>query len=221
VSQGLFIVFEGIDGSGTTTQCRILADYLEEVGIPIVLTREPGGTSAAEKIRDLVLDPSLGDISHIAELFLIAASRTQHVDELIRPSLERGIVVICDRFLASSLAYQGYGRGLDLDIVAQVNELAVGNCLPDLTIYLDLPLGEARVRRNQRGGEVDRLEQAGDDLQEKAARGYREIAERDRTGALVLDARLDRTELAQMVRSALRERWSWIPQEQPIGEIEL
>ena len=208
--QGHFIVFEGIDGSGTTTQCLLLAAHLDSVGIPVTLTREPGGTPAAEQIRNLVLDPKLGEISHMAELFLYAASRSQHVEELIIPSLERGEVVICDRYIASSLAYQGFGRGLDLGVVSQVNQLAVGECCPDLTIYLDLPTEVARTRRDQRGGEVDRLEQLGEGLQERVARGYREIAAGEEK-ALVFDARLTKERLALSIRDALRERWSWFP----------
>ena len=213
MSQGHFIVFEGIDGSGTTTQCHQLADYLRHAGIPFILTREPGGTPAAEKIRDLVLDPALGDISHTAELFLYAASRAQHVEELIRPALDRGDVVICDRYIASSLAYQGYGRGLDLDTIRQVNVLAVIGCMPDLTIYLDLPLAVARARRNKRGEVADRLERGGESLQEKVTRGYREIAKGDHT-ALVLDARQNEAQLAGNIRDALRKQLPWFPTEE-------
>ena len=191
----------------------MLATYLETAGARVTLTREPGGTPAAERIRQLVLDPTLGDIAHMAELFLIAASRSQHVEELIQPALDRGEVVICDRYIASSLAYQGYGRGLDLDIIKQVNQLAVANCLPDITIYLDLPLEIARARRDQRGDAVDRLEQAGEDLQEKVARGYRDIAGSERT-AYVFDARLGEDQLAARIRDALRQRWSWFPIEE-------
>ncbi len=213
MSQGHFIVLEGIDGSGTTTQCHQLADYLRNAGIPFILTREPGGTPAAEKIRDLVLDPALGDISHTAELFLYAASRAQHVEELIRPALDRGDVVICDRYIASSLAYQGYGRGLDLDTIRQVNMLAVIGCMPDLTIYLDLPLAVARARRDKRGEVADRLEQAGESLQEKVARGYREIAKGDHRG-MVFDARQKEARLAGNIRDALHKQWPWFPAEE-------
>jgi dTMP kinase len=191
----------------------MLADYLHKSGIPYTLTREPGGTPAAEKIRDLVLDPALGDISGLAELLLIEASRSQHVDELIRPALERGKIVVCDRYIASSLAYQGYGRGVDLDIVRQVNRIAVGGCVPDLTIYLDLPLEVAKKRRDVREEVADRLEQEGESLQEKVARGYREISNSDHA-ALILDARRTVDQLAGDVREALRERWHGFPFEE-------
>ena len=213
MSQGKFIVFEGIDGSGTTTQCKLLASYFREVGISFIHTREPGGTPAAEKMRNLVLDPALGDIAFRAELFLYAASRSQHVEELIRPALGRGDMVICDRYIASSLAYQGHGRGLDLDVIRQVNELAVVGCMPDLTVYLDLPQEVARQRRDQRGGAQDRLEQAGERLQEKVAQGYRQIAKED-PSAMVFDACLEKDQLAKNIREALRIRWPWFPVEE-------
>ena len=211
VSRGYFIVFEGIDGSGTTTQSRLLASYLSEAGLPVTLTREPGGTPVAEKIRQLVLDPSLEGISPTSELFLYAASRSQHVEEVILPSFNRGDVVICDRYTASSLAYQGYGRELDLKKIRQVNRLAVGECLPDATIYLILPVEVAWARLRRRDT-ADRLEQTGMALQKKVARGYEEIAKRDPAG-LVFDARLKIDQLAEKIQDALRRKWSWFPEE--------
>ena len=205
------IVFEGVDGSGTTTQSRLLASYLSKAGFPVTLTREPGGTPIAERIRQLVLDPSLEGISPTAELFLYAASRSQHVEEVIAPSLKRGDVVICDRYIASSLAYQGYGRGLDLEVIEQVNRLAVGECLPDATIYLLLPIEVAWVRLRQRDV-ADRLEQTGMALQEKVSRGYQEIAKRDPVG-LVFDAQFEIDWLAERIQDALRRQWSWFPEE--------
>ena len=211
VSQGHFIVFEGVDGSGTTTQSRLLASHLREAGLPVTLTREPGGTPIAEQIRQFVLDPSLEGISPMSELFLYAASRSQHVAEVIVPSLDRGDVVICDRYIASSLAYQGYGRGLNLEEIEQINRLAVGEFLPDATIYLTLPVEVAWKRLGQRDS-ADRLEQTGMALQEKVARGYQEIANRDPAG-LVFDAQLEINRLAERIQDALRRQWSWFPEE--------
>ena len=211
VSRGHFIVFEGVDGSGTTTQSHLLASYLRAAGLPVTLTREPGGTPIAERIRQLVLDPSLEGISPTSELFLYAASRSQHVEEVILPSLDQGDVVICDRYIASSLAYQGYGRGLDLEEIEQVNRLAVEECLPDATIYLLLPVEVAWVRLRRRDT-ADRLEQTGMALQEKVARGYQEIAKRDPVG-LVFDAQLEMNRLAESIQDALRRQWSWFPKE--------
>jgi len=147
----------------------------------------------------------------MSELFLYAASRSQHVAEVIVPSLDRGDVVICDRYIASSLAYQGYGRGLDLEEIEQINRLAVGGCLPDATIYLTLPVEVAWKRLGQRDS-ADRLEQTGMALQEKVARGYQEIANRDPAG-LVFDAQLEINRLAERIQDALRRQWSWFPEE--------
>ena len=211
MSRGHFIVFEGVDGSGTTTQSRLLASYLRAAGLPVTLTREPGGTPIAEQIRQLVLDPSLDGVSPMSELFLYAASRSQHVEEVIAPALDRGEVVICDRYIASSLAYQGYGRGLDLEDIEQINRLAVGACLPDATIYLILPVAVAWERLGRRDT-TDRLEQTGMALQEKVSQGYQEIASRDPAG-LVFDAQLEISRLAERIQDALRRRWSWFPEE--------
>ena len=166
MSEGLFIVFEGIDGSGTTTQCNRLVSELKNRGYVVVHTREPGGTPLGERIRPLILDPSFGEIDPIAELLLCAASRRQHLQELIEPALRSGKLVICDRYAASSVAYQGAGRGLDPSAVAAANELATAGRTPDLTIVLDVPVKEAKGRRRGRGGGVeDRLEQAGMDVE--------------------------------------------------------
>ena len=189
----------------------MLASYLSEAGLPVTLTREPGGTPIAEKIRRLVLDPSLEGVSPMSELFLYAASRSQHAEEVIVPSLDRGDVVICDRYVASSLVYQGYGRGLDLEEIEQVNRLAVGECLPDATIYLILPV-EVAWARLMRRDTADRLEQTGMALQEKVARGYQEISEKDPVG-LVFDAQIEMDRLAERIQDALRRQWSWFPEE--------
>ncbi|MBT4503246.1 MAG: dTMP kinase [Gemmatimonadetes bacterium] len=208
--KGLFIVFEGIDGSGTTTQCELLARSIESRGVPVIRTREPGGTPLAEKIRHLVLDPD-GEVDDITELLLYAASRAHHVHEVIAPALMEGTAVICDRFVASSLAYQGYGRGLGLEPVWQVNQVAVDGCLPDLTIYLDLPLGEASRRRRERGGNPDRMELAGERLQEQVARAYRELADSRKEESLLLDGTRSQELLGGEILKKLQERWPNFP----------
>ncbi|MGA0314951.1 MAG: dTMP kinase, partial [Alphaproteobacteria bacterium] len=125
--RGLFLVFEGVDGSGTTTQVELLCDFLEGRGHKVIRTREPGGTRLSERIRHLVLDPNWKEISFLTDLFLYAASRAQHVEELIKPAIEKGNIVVCDRFTASSVAYQSFGRGLSRDLVEKVNEIAIGS----------------------------------------------------------------------------------------------
>ena len=212
VSRSLFIVFEGIDGSGTTTQCDLLAAYVRaELGHPVVRTREPGGTPLGEAIRALVLDPSGGPVGHAAELFLYAAARAQHASGLIAPALGAGRLVVCDRYADSTMAYQGYGRGLDREMVATVNCAAVGGCTPDATIYLDLPVDAARERRERRGKSPDRLEAAGDELQERVRRGYLEIARQNPSAPIQLDGSLGPHDLEQRIRSELRARWPAFP----------
>jgi dTMP kinase len=210
LQKGLFIVFEGIDGSGTTTQWDLLARYIEEQDFPVVRTREPGGTPLAEKIRHLVLDPD-EEVDDTTEMLLYAASRAQHVHQVIAPALREGKAVICDRFVASSLAYQGYGRGLGLEPVWQVNQAAVDGCLPDLTIYLDLPLEEASRRRRERGERPDRMELAGEGLQERVANAFRELAESRADESLLLDGTRSRELLAGNILEKLQERWPHFP----------
>ena len=137
MNRGFFITFEGGDGSGKSTQISILKESLIEKGYDVILTREPGGTDISEKIRELILDPENGEMEDITEAYLYAAARAQLVRQLIKPALEEGKVVICDRFVDSSIAYQGFGRGLG-DAVGVINTYAVDDCMPDLTILLKL-----------------------------------------------------------------------------------
>jgi len=138
MSRGLFITFEGPDGSGKSTQVRLLGEYLKELGHDVVCTREPGGSRIGEKIRDVILDTENMEMDALTEAMLYASSRAQHVAEVIRPALEQGRIVLCDRYVDSSIAYQGYGRNLG-DIVEEINALAVAGIVPDLTILLDIP----------------------------------------------------------------------------------
>lgn len=168
-----FISLEGVDGSGKSTQAVILADALRERGHEVVHVREPGGTALGEAVRDVVLGPD--PMSPWAEAYLFAAARAQLVREVVEPSLARGAWVVADRFLDSSLAYQGAARGLGIAEVAAINGAAIGEFMPDLTIILDIPPGAASDRRADRGS-VDRIEDEGDALQESVAEGYREVA---------------------------------------------
>ncbi|NKB71524.1 MAG: dTMP kinase [Candidatus Latescibacteria bacterium] len=211
MSKAVFIVFEGIDGSGTTTQSSRLAQYIRDLGHPLVYTREPGGTPLAERIRELVLDPHVEEMDFRTELLLYAASRAQHVSELIGPALKAGTPVICDRFTDSTLAYQGYGRCLDLALIDQVNAVATGGLEPDLTIYLDLSIEEARRRRALRARRPDRLEKAGDGLQAKVRQAYLDLAARRPDSSLVLDAGQDQDTLAEAIGKALHLRWGKFP----------
>jgi dTMP kinase len=159
--KGLFITFEGIDGSGKTTQIRLLFDYLVQEGFSVVLTREPGGTSIGDKIRSLLLDPENKEMIDRTEVLLYAASRAQHVEEVILPALQAGKIVLCDRFVDASLAYQGYGQAKNLEQILSINEFATGGLKPDRTYMLMLSLEESRERIRQRfsrDGELDRIE---------------------------------------------------------------
>jgi dTMP kinase len=144
---GLFITFEGPEGSGKTTQARLLYHYLREKGHPVVLTREPGGTRISDKVREILLDPSNSEMLPRAEILLFSAARAQLSQEFIRPHLERNHVVVCDRYADSTMAYQGYGHGLDLATLRIITAFATGGLTPDLTIYLDLPVEVGLKRR--------------------------------------------------------------------------
>ena len=211
MSRALFIVFEGVDGSGTTTQSQLLVQYILGLGHPALHAREPGGTSVGERIRDLVLDPAEEQMTVVTELLLYAASRSQHVHQVIRPALAKGNPVVSDRYADSSLAYQGYGRGLDLAVVRMVNELATGGCSPDMTVYLDLPTEEAAMRRSRRAGASDRVERAGEELQERVRQGYRQISEEHPESSLLLDAAMGARQQSDFIRKELARRWPSFP----------
>ncbi len=195
----MFVTFEGLDGSGKTTQAKLLRDRLEADGEEIVWTREPGGTELGERIRELVLHG--GDVAPWAEALLYAASRAQHVEEVIRPALERGASVICDRYVDSSVAYQGVGRGLGLERVLELNLHAVGGLLPERTFLLLLDPTAVPTRLP---GELDRLEREGDDFHARVDAGYRKLAERYPERFVVLDGARSSEELAEEVYGALR-----------------
>ncbi len=171
---GRFITLEGIDGSGKSTQGRLLADALRRRGRTVVETREPGGTALGEGIRGLLLGD--GAIHPVSEALLFAAARAQHVRELIRPARERGDWVVCDRFLDSSIAYQGAARGLGIGLIESVNEPAIDGLLPDLTVVLDVPVDLTLERRE--GDADDRIEAEGSVFQQRVADAFREIARR-------------------------------------------
>lgn len=182
---GFFITFEGGDGSGKSTQISILKESLTEKGYDVILTREPGGTQISEKIRELILDPENGEMDDMTEAFLYAAARAQLARQLIKPALEEGKVVICDRFVDSSIAYQAFGRGLG-DAVGVINTYAVDDCMPDLTILLKLDpeRGSSRIA----GREHDRIEQASDEFHRKVYEGYLRLEEMYPDRILGIDA---------------------------------
>ena len=175
MKNGLFISIEGPDGSGKSTQIEVLRKYFEKQGIDVLLTREPGGTPISEKIREIIIDKNNMEMDDMTEALLYAASRAQHVAEVIKPALAAGKIVICDRFIDSSIAYQGYGRELG-DCVRVINEYAVRGCIPDMTFLMkmDPKVGKERISES----EQDRLEQEKLDFHRRVFDGYIEMEER-------------------------------------------
>jgi len=207
--KGLFITFEGSEGCGKSTQIGRLAARLRDAGREVVLLREPGGTPISEQIRHLLqYDESAGAMTPEAELLLFAASRAQLVREVIRPAMERGAVVLCDRFLDSTTVYQGVARALDRGDVAAVNAFAVGGTLPDLTLLLDLDAAEGRRRAASRKGPVDRMEQEGEEFYEAVRRGYLELAEASPGRFAVIDASGNEASVESLIAAALAERFN-------------
>lgn len=201
---GFFISFEGVEGCGKSTLMESLAQRLEARSLPVVRTREPGGTPAGERIRDLVLDARHESLSPLSELFLMLASRAQVVAEVIRPALERGDIVLCDRYGDASTAYQGVGRGLGLERVEELNRLATGELYPDLTFLVDLDPEEGRRRIGGRGR--DRMEQEASAFHLRVREGYRELAQRHPERFVTLDGTLARGELLTRSWAVLEAR---------------
>jgi len=195
----MFITFEGVDGSGKSTQARLLADRLRAEGRDVVDTREPGGTEIGERIRDILLGSD--HMAPWAEASLFSAARAQLVDEVIRPALARGADVVCDRYLDSSLAYQGLARGLGVERVLEVNLTVTGSLLPDRTFLLLVP-GEVAARR--RGRSPDRIEREGDEFAAEVDRAYREIAEIFSQRMVVLDGTKAPEKLAEEIHGHVR-----------------
>lgn len=184
MKKGLFITFEGADGCGKTTQMKLLADYLKSQGLEVVLTREPGGKGLGEKVREILLNYD-GEVSDRCESFLFLADRAQNIDIIVNPAVEQGKIVLCDRHIDSTVAYQGYGRGLDLDRIKMLNNLATNGKKPDLTIVFDIDV-ETSMKRV--GSEKDRMESAGIEFHNKVRNGYLEIAKEEPDRIKVVDA---------------------------------
>ncbi len=195
---------EGIDFSGKSTLARNLETYLADLDPPPYFTREPGGTPAAERVRQMLLDPEL-EMDPWTEVYLYAAARSDLVRREIRPRLESGEVVLCERFLDSSLAYQGVGRGLGLDAVRELNAWAVGEIVPDLTFYLRLSPRERERRACESGAPPDRIEKVGDDFMRRVEEGFEEISRSEPDRVRILDASLPPEEITRIVAYEIRE----------------
>ena len=184
MSKGLFITFEGGDGCGKTTQIKLLDEYLRSKGYQTLLTREPGSKGLGIKLREILLNYD-GEVSPRAESFLFLADRAQHVDCIIKPALENGVIVLCDRHTDSTVAYQGYGRGLDLEQIHNLNNIATNGLKPDLTIVLDVDVETSQKRV---GVEKDRMESAGIEFFERVRKGFLEIAKQEPERVKVVDS---------------------------------
>jgi dTMP kinase len=196
----VFVTFEGVDGSGKSTQAELLRDALAAEGREVVLTREPGGTELGERVRKLVLDGP--EMTPWAEAALFAAARAELVATVVRPALERGADVVSDRYVDSSLAYQGIARGVGVEHVLELNLHVVQGLMPDATVLLLLDPAEA----GRRAGETDRLERAGADFRARVDAAYRELAERFPDRIVALDGGLPADELSEVIRERLRSR---------------
>ncbi|MBK5240607.1 dTMP kinase [Clostridium sp.] len=177
MERGRLIALEGPDGSGKTTQIELLEKHLKQLGYEVVRTREPGGTEISEKIREIILDNDNSSMSYMCEALLYAASRAQLVSEIIKPALKAGKIVICDRFVYSSMVYQGIGRGLGMEIVKDINEAALGGLEADLIFMITIPYEEG-LKRKKKQRTLDRLENGGNEFHKKVFEGYLDICKK-------------------------------------------
>ncbi len=191
MKKGLFITFEGPDGSGKTTVSTAVVERLQKEGYQVKYTREPGGSKIAEEIRSVILDPKNTEMDARCEALLYAAARRQHLVEKVLPALEEGITVISDRFVDSSLAYQGYGRGIGMDEVYSINMFAIEGRLPDKTIYLDIDAKTGLDRINANRTSLDRLDQESEDFHNLVHKGYEEVVNIYKDRMVIIDASKD------------------------------
>lgn len=221
---GKFIVFEGVEGGGKTTQIELLRDWLlgkgessqvwsKSIDLEVVITREPGGTKLGKALRKLLLSPDVlaEKIQETAELLLYAADRAQHIEALIKPCLERGAIVLCDRFIDSTIAYQGYGRGLNLELIKQLNYIATGGLESDLTLWLDIDV-EIGLARAKNRGKIDKMEQANIEFHRRVQQGYQELS-KNNSLIVGINANLTREEVQKQIQGIIMQKlveWSYI-----------
>lgn len=208
--RGKFITIEGTDGSGKSTQIELLMDYLRKKGADVIFTREPGGTQISEKIREIILDVDNSEMTGITEALLYAAARSQHVEEKIIPALEAGKIIICDRFVDSSIAYQGAARGLGAEKIMGINEAALHGIMPDMTLFFDLSPEKGILRKkNERA--LDRLEKEKMDFHEKVYEGYKNLCKKypERIKPIDADRSIDEvhSEVIEVIDGLLKEKY--------------
>lgn len=216
--QGKLIVFEGVEGSGKSTQLQRCLDWLQASGIPssvgvldeqtpVVVTREPGGTSLGLGLRKLLLEEHSSLIQDRAELLLYAADRAQHVEEFLKPQLALGTIILCDRYTDSTIAYQGYGRGLDLKLIEQINQIATAGLESDLTLWLDID-AETGLERARQRGTADRIEQADLEFHRRVQQGFAQLAVSNPQRIVRIDASKSKEEVHLAIQEILRQRFS-------------
>lgn len=204
MKKGLFITFEGADGCGKTTQINLLADYLTSKGYSVIVTREPGAKGLGEKLREILLNYD-GEVSDKCESFLFLADRAQHVDVMIKPAIENGQIVLCDRYTDSTAAYQGYGRMQDLSRINMLNDIATNSLKPDLTFVFDIDVETSQKRV---GAEKDRMESAGIEFHNRVRNGYLELARKEPGRIKIIDASKTIEDIHQQVVSYINAAFS-------------
>ncbi|MBR5360375.1 MAG: dTMP kinase [Lachnospiraceae bacterium] len=204
MGKGIFITMEGPDGSGKSTQISLLKEYLETEGYNVLITREPGGTVISEAIREIILNKDYTEMSSVTEMMLYASARAQLIAEVVGPALDNGTAVISDRFVDSSLVYQGMARGLGVETVYEINKVAIGKYMPDVTFMLDLP-AEVGIGRKKDQKELDRMELESLEFHKKVAEGYRSLASRFPERIKTIDATLPIDEICGIIKVKVKE----------------
>ncbi len=203
--KGRFIAFEGCEGAGKSTQMRLLSEYLTSRDIPHILTREPGGGQISEAIRKIILDGKNSEMTDECEALLYAAARVQHLADTVAPALARGETVLCDRYIFSSFAYQGYGRGLSLAFLKEINAFAIEKYMPDLTVFLDIPSSRAFERKHGADPD-DRMEQAGEAFHKRVYQGYKSLLKEYPEEMTAVDCSGTKYETSARIAELLRSR---------------
>jgi dTMP kinase len=214
-NKGLFITFEGPEGAGKSTQIKHLSLLLKKYGIPFIVTREPGGSKLSTHLRRWILNKLQYKLTNETELFLFLADRAQHVQEVVKPALAKGKVVLCDRYVDSTLAYQGGGRGFDMEMLNRMNQLATGGLKPDVTLLLDLPIELGLKRVSGRGKGKDRMEQEALAFHERVRQVFLNVARKDKKRVSILDASQTQEQVYQQMLEKLIHRLP-APQSVPV-----
>ncbi|NPA53467.1 MAG: dTMP kinase [Aquificae bacterium] len=200
---GVFITFEGIDGAGKSTQAKLLYEYLREAGKKTILTREPGGTETGKELRKILLSENKEKISSISELFLYEADRNIHVNNILKPFYEKDFYIVCDRYIDSTLAYQGYARGLDINLIKNLNDIAVEGMYPDITFLIDIPVEIALERL---GEKKDRIEKEDVSFYKRLREGFLKIAHENKNRITIIDGRKKINEILKEIVDVLKAK---------------